>query len=209
MQRHIKVVFLSRMNFLAHAYLSGDEPKILVGNFIADFVKGKLALQKFEPAIARGIELHRIIDAFTDNHEIVNESKNKLRPKYRHYAAVIVDVFYDHFLAKNWSNYHSTPLPVFAEHVYDTVKQFQAILPEGVKYMLPYMIDGNWLWNYSKIEGIERALSGMAKRTPYPSRMEEAIHELRLYYEQLKKEFEMFLPSLKHKTDQFLENEKQ
>src|SRR6188768_77560 len=102
------------MNFLAHLYLSGNDNKIMVGNFIADFVKGRVALNQFEPAIIRGIELHRAIDEYTDNHPVVTISKNRLRPTYRHYSGVIVDVFYDHFLARNWNTYHSDLLPDFA-----------------------------------------------------------------------------------------------
>src|SRR5215216_5596818 len=162
------------MNFLAHVYLSGENTKLMVGNFIADFVKGRNALEKFSPEIAKGIDLHRAIDEFTDTHPVVAQSKNRLRPKYRHYSGVIVDVFYDHFLARNWNTYHTEPLSDFAARTYRTIESFGPILPAGVKYMLPYMIKGNWLVNYGQTEGIHRALSGMARRTPYHSKMEEA-----------------------------------
>src|SRR5690349_12341831 len=98
------------MNFLAHIFLSGDDPEIMVGNFIGDFVKGRNLDDRFSSGIVKGIELHRAIDEYTDSHPVVAQSKNRLRPKYRHYAPVIVDVFYDHFLAKNWKNYHPTSL---------------------------------------------------------------------------------------------------
>jgi acyl carrier protein phosphodiesterase len=192
------------MNFLAHAYLSGDDPKIMTGNFIADFVKGRQALKSFSPEITRGIELHRLIDEFTDTHEVVSQSKNRLRPKYRHYSAVIVDVFYDHFLAKNWKQYHAQPLADFAAHVYKTIDEHHAILPEGVTYMLPYMKRGNWLVNYSRLEGIERALTGMAGRTPYLSKMEEAVDDLKKDYSDFEREFETFFPSLKAVCATFL-----
>jgi acyl carrier protein phosphodiesterase len=184
------------MNFLAHAYLSGDKPEIMVGNFIADFVKGKQALEAFETSIRQGIELHRFIDHFTDTHDIVQRSKERLRPKYRHYSAVIVDVFYDHFLAINWNQYHQLPLKKFSQHVYNTVQSFDNILPEGVHHMLPYMANGDWLFNYSKIEGIHGALSGMSRRTPYPSKMEEASVDLREHYDAFRNEFEEFFPLL-------------
>jgi acyl carrier protein phosphodiesterase len=192
------------MNFLAHAYLSGDDNKILTGNFIADFVKGRQALNAFDDDIKLGIELHRLIDDFTDNHAVVSQSKDRLRPKYRHYAAVIVDVFYDHFLAKNWQQYHSVPLNEFASKVYQTIESYDAILPEGVKYMLPYMKRGNWLVNYSKLEGIERALTGMAGRTPYVSKMEQAVNDLRSDYRAYQHEFEIFFPELKKIASDFL-----
>jgi acyl carrier protein phosphodiesterase len=194
------------MNFLAHAYLSGKSEKILIGNLIADFVKGKQALSAFEPEIAKGIELHRLIDEFTDAHPVVTLSKNRLRPKYRHYAAVIVDMFYDHFLATLWSDYHSEPLETFAGNTYKTAMAFHDTLPEGFKYMLPYMIRGNWLVNYAKFEGIERALTGMAHRTPYKSKMDEAVHDLREHEDHFKNEFQQFFPLLKNKANDFLMN---
>jgi acyl carrier protein phosphodiesterase len=192
------------MNFLAHAYLSGPDEKLLTGNFIGDFVKGRQALSAFDPDIARGVELHRLIDDFTDNHPLVMESKKRLRPKYRHYSAVIVDVYYDHFLAKNWAAFHPLPLEKFAQHVYTTITKFSDILPAGVRYMLPYMMRGNWLVNYSRLEGIGRALTGMAQRTPYLSKMEQAVSDLELNYELFYTEFRQFFPLLRARADAFI-----
>ncbi len=185
------------MNFLAHLYLSGNEAKIMVGNFIGDFVKGKNLLARYEPEIAKGIELHRAIDYFTDLHPTVRQSKNRLRPKYRHYSGIIVDIFYDHFLARNWDQYSDVLLPDYAEQVYKVIHQHEAILPEEVKYMLPYMTRGNWLVNYAKLEGIEKALSGMTRRTTYESRMNESIEDLKSSYEEFGNEFELFFPELR------------
>jgi acyl carrier protein phosphodiesterase len=184
------------MNFLAHLYLSGDNAKVKTGNFIGDFVKGKNLRERYEEDIAKGIALHREIDWFTDRHSLVKESKERLREKYRHYSGVIVDIFYDHFLAKNWENYSNQSLVDFAEECYSTIQLHQSILPDNVNLMLPYMIKGNWLVNYSKIEGIHKALSGMAKRTRFESRMEEATADLENHYSSFKKEFEQFFPVL-------------
>jgi acyl carrier protein phosphodiesterase len=184
------------MNFLAHLYLSGSDAKLMVGNFIGDFVKGKAALENFEAGIVEGIQLHRAIDAFTDTHSVVNQSKSRLRLKYRHYAGVIVDVFYDHFLAKNWNHYHAELLPDFAHNVYKVLESYKPILPEKVNYMLPFMIRHNWLVNYAKPEGIHRALSGMAQRTTFDSKMDEAITDLQENYGLFAREFESFFPVL-------------
>lgn len=192
------------VNFLAHIYLSGENEKIMVGNFIGDFVKGKAALHAFEADIVLGIELHRSIDLFTDRHPVVAESKNRLRPKYRHYSGVIVDVFYDHFLARNWSNFHSQVLPDFAEKTYRTIDRYNAILPQDVKNMMPYMTKGNWLVNYARVEGIHRALSGMARRTSYDSKMDEAMPDLVKDYDQYHGEFNTFFPALKFHCEQWL-----
>jgi len=193
------------MNFLAHAFLSGSNEKILIGNFIGDFVKGRQAVQSYEHDIARGIELHRAIDDFTDNHPVVKDSKNRLRPKYRHYSAVIVDVYYDHFLAKNWRTFHPVPLDQFAQHVYATISKFSDVVPTGVRYMLPYMVRGNWLLNYAKIDGIGRALSGMAQRTAYHSKMEQAVIDLREHYDLFFQEFMQFFPLLKSHAEDFID----
>jgi acyl carrier protein phosphodiesterase len=192
------------MNFLAHAYLSGEDEKILLGNFIGDFIKGRQALSRFEADVVKGVELHRAIDEFTDNHPVVHESKHRLRPKYRHYAGVIVDVFYDHFLATHWEALHHRSLRDFALETYKTIGRFSDILPPAFKQMLPHMIRGNWLAGYAEVRGVHVALSGMAARTPYDSKMEEASEDLQLHYDQFQDEFQRFFPQLKKFTWQWL-----
>jgi len=192
------------MNFLAHLYLSGDDSEIMVGNFIGDFVRGRNVHEQFKHNIALGIELHRQIDEFTDRHDIVLESKKKLRGKYRHYAPVIVDVFYDHFLAIHWPTLHSQSLPDYASYAYAQLEKHHHLLPARVIQMMPYMIRGNWLVNYGTTEGIHRTLSGMSRRTPYDSKMDEAIHDLEKYYEEFDKEFSQFFPELKQMSESFI-----
>lgn len=184
------------MNFLAHAFLSGNDEHLLIGNFIADFVKGKAALARFDERIQRGIALHRAIDAFTDLHPIVSKSKNRLRPKYRHYSGVIIDVFYDHFLAKNWADYHPKLLSDFAFETYAVIMNHTNVLPENVKYFFPYMVRENWFMRYTTPEGINLSLTGMSRRTPYESKMDEATVELVRYYGEFEEEFRGFFPLL-------------
>jgi len=193
------------MNFLAHLQLSGPNADVMIGNFIGDFVKGRNLVEQFGAAMARGVELHREIDFFTDRHPVVAQSKNRLRPKYRHYAAVIVDVFYDHFLARDWSKYHHEALPDFANRVYELMTARQATLPERVNYMMPYMIKGNWLVNYAHMEGIHRALSGMARRTTFNSKMDESVTDLENNYEAFGHEFKTFYPQLQTFCKEWLE----
>lgn len=192
------------MNFLAHLHLSGNNPKIMAGNFMGDFVKGRASLGKLDPELVRGVELHRAIDHFTDHHPVVSQSKNRLRPGYRHYAGVIVDIFYDHYLARHWHQYHDTSLEDFATHVYGTMQDLQHLLPEKLQQMLPYMIRGNWLVGYFHIEGIQRSLTGMARRTSHDSRMDEAVNDLRKYYGEFEQEFGEFFPDLQHHAQAFL-----
>jgi acyl carrier protein phosphodiesterase len=194
------------MNFLAHLYLSGNNDKVKVGNFIGDFVKGKNLAERFDADLAKGIALHREIDWFTDTHATVKQSKNRLRPKYRHYSGVIVDIFYDHFLAKGWDRFSDRRLPDFADDCYAVIQKHNSILPEEVKYMMPYMISGNWLLNYSQLQGIQRALSGMARRTRFESKMEEAVVDLEKNYSDFKNEFEAFFPELIANCRTWMEN---
>lgn len=173
---------------------------------MGDFVKGKSYLQLYDAEIIKGIELHRSIDEFTDSHPVVTESKNRLRPTYRHYSGVLVDVFYDHFLACNWSEFHSESLETFSQKSYHTILSFDSILPEELKRMMPYMIKGNWLLSYRETEGIHQALSGMARRTPYDSKMDKAVSDLREHYEAFNKEFMEFFPQLDLFCKEFLAN---
>lgn len=191
------------MNFLAHLYLSGDDPEVMVGNFIGDFVKGRNVRERFRPGIAAGIELHRAIDEFTDAHPVVERSKQRLRPDLRHYSPVVADMFYDHFLAANWSSYHEQHLSVYAANVYRLLESYNEVLPDAVKGMLPHMVGGNWLVSYARIEGIQRALSGMAARTPYESGMETAAELLRTYYDSFQVDFTEFFPELRHFADRY------
>lgn len=183
------------MNFLAHIFLSGDNEERMVGNFIADFVKGNKLLD-YPDEIRKGIELHRKIDFFTDHHAITSRSKDPLRTKYRHYSGVIVDLYYDHFLAKNFGDYSSSDLKSYSERTYEIIKAYDSFLPPGVRYFLPFMIERNWLLNYASIEGLNRALTGLSKRVSFENRMNEAIHDLEAAYPALEADFREFFPDL-------------
>ena len=192
------------MNFLAHLYLSDNHPDVMVGNFIGDFVKGRDLKTKFRTGIALGVEMHRGIDEFTDHHPVMKQSKNRLRPKYGHYSGVITDIFYDHFLAANWNGWSEEPLAQYAARAYQLILDQESIMPERVKQILPYMMRGNWLVNYGNVEGIQRALNGMARRASFESKMEESVVDLRNSYDEFKIEFDLFFPELKSWADDWL-----
>ncbi|MTI20203.1 DUF479 domain-containing protein, partial [Fulvivirga sp. RKSG066] len=190
---------------LAHMHLSGESEELLVGNFIGDFVKGK-EFKNYTRKITEGILLHRAIDEYTDNHEVVSESKDKLRKKYRHYAGVIVDMFYDHFLALNWTKFHHLPLQDFSQHCYTIIEKYLKKLPRGVQYMFPYMQANDWLYNYSKVEGLQRALNGMSRRTTFDSKMESATVELKKHYDEFNSQFLSFYPDLISFSNDWIES---
>lgn len=183
------------MNFLAHIYLSGNEEDTLLGNFIADMVKGR-QIDNFHQGIVDGIMLHRKIDTFTDTHPIVDQSKNRLRNKYRLYAGVVVDMFYDHYLARYWTDYSRYSLTRFVKEAYHVLLKNYFLLPVRAKNMLPYMVSSNWLLNYASLESMEQIFEGMAMRTPFKSGMENAVDDLRLYYGDFENEFRTFFPEL-------------
>lgn len=184
------------MNYLAHAFLSGDNPELLLGNFIADSVKGKQAAL-YAPQVAKGIQLHRLIDIYTDNHAIVEETKARLRPKYKKYAPVIADMYYDHFLASRFEVYSpEEPLAKYTRRVYNIVDAAYNSLPERMQYIFRHMKAHNWLMSYAQLEGIGKALTGLSQRAAFNSGMETAVLELQANYTLYAAEFEAFFPEL-------------
>ena len=167
----------------------------MIGNFIADHVKGKEILN-FSNEVQRGIKMHREIDHFTDHHKLVMKSKERLYPKYHKYASVIVDMFYDHILAKNWSSYSPISLESFARSVYQVLKLNYNTLPERSRLTLDYMSKQDWLSNYAKLSGMEKALRGLSSRAKFNSRMEESVNDLASDYSLYEAEFTPFFEEL-------------
>jgi len=156
--------------------------------------------------IGKGVLLHREIDSYTDNHPTVGLSKDKLREKYRHYSGVIVDMFYDYFLAKNFQHHSGIPLTDFAKSSYDLMESYWDVIPLRGQQMLPYMIRGNWLVNYGKPEGIHRALQGLSRRTKFDSKLEFAIQDLKQYSDEFEEEFSSFFKEIQAHISQFRED---
>ena len=184
------------MNYLAHLYLSDNDKNIQLGNFMADAVKGKM-YKNYSKGIQTGIILHRNIDSFTDNDIIVKQSKRRLHSRYRHYKGVIIDIFYDHFLAKNWTNYSSILLYDFSHSFYKTLEANIEILPEKIQYITPFIIKNDWLTNYATIEGIEKVLIGMNRRTSEVSQMHLSINDLKENYNDFENDFKLFFEKLR------------
>lgn len=183
------------MNYLAHFYLANGNKGLMVGNFIADHIVGKQYLDFPEP-IQQGVLQHRAIDTFTDEHPVVLESKKRLRPVFHKFSPVIADVFYDYLLAKRWSDYSKQNLEDFTLNAYDVINEFHHLLPKKALHMFSYMQRDNWLYNYRKIEGIDRALTGMSQRTLSGSKMELAAEYLRKDEALYLAEFDAFFPEL-------------
>ena len=183
------------MNFLAHIYLSGDNDLIKIGNFMADGIRGR-QYEKYPLEIQKGIILHRAIDTFTDAHPIFRQSTKRLHQNYHHYAGVIVDVFYDHFLAKNWNTYSDERLEDFVARFYQSLSDNKSVLSVRTLMVMPYMFEQNWLVSYQTVEGINRILTQMDHRTKNLSKMRFATNELSEFYSEFENEFTKFFEEL-------------
>lgn len=183
------------MNYLAHIYLSGTNDLLKIGNFMADSIKGN-DYEKFDSEIKKGILLHRHIDSFTDMHPIYRQSKHRLHQKYGHYSGVIMDILYDHFLAKNWSKFSDEKLENYANNFYQLLQDNYDILTERIKGMMPYMIARNWFVSYATIAGLEMILFQMDYKTKHRANMQEAIVELQEFYAEFESEFFLFFQEL-------------
>ncbi|WP_144895117.1 ACP phosphodiesterase [Lutibacter sp. Hel_I_33_5] len=168
----------------------------MIGNFIADHIRGN-KFEHFDPEIQQGILLHREIDTFTDAHKIVRKSKRRLHERYGHYDGVIIDIFFDHFLAKNWSQYSAIPLDVYTNSVYQLFQEKQEDLPEKSQQFIKYMVEYDILYNYQFLDPIDRVLNGMNRRTKGKSQMNLAIEDLKEQYQNFEDDFSAFFEDLR------------
>lgn len=189
------------MNFLAHIYLSQNIDKVKIGNFIADSVRGN-NYTDFDSEVQKGILLHRNIDTFTDAHPIFRIGTKRLHSRYHHYAGVILDVFYDHFLARNWSKYSSVPLQEHNHQFYDLLEKNLDWMPEHIEKILPIMRRQDWLTTYATIGGLSEILFQMDRRTKLVSKMQFAPEELEEFYDEYEAEFFEFFEELRKFVDQ-------
>lgn len=183
------------MNYLAHLYLSGEDNDIKIGNFIADHVKGK-SVYSYGEGIQSGIRLHRFIDESTDKHRLVREGIERIKPHQGKYSGVVVDMYYDHFLASNWERYSSVPLTEFTTESYLLLLRNFFKLPGRTRLMLPFIMKKDWLAAYGDLNFLDRAFHGLSRRTPYNSQLRMAVDDLTRNYYDFKSEFEKFFPEI-------------
>ncbi|MBK8953692.1 MAG: DUF479 domain-containing protein [Chitinophagaceae bacterium] len=184
------------MNYLAHAYLSFDQPEILVGNMISDFVKGKTKFD-YPAGIQTGITLHRLIDMFTDGHDATKEAKEVFRPAYRLYSGAFVDVVYDHFLATDENEFTESSLFHFTQSAYQVLEVYHHRLPERFGRMLPYMKEQNWLFHYRTRWGTEKSLGGVVRRAVYLTESDTAYQLFEHHYQLLQDCYRHFWAAVK------------
>jgi acyl carrier protein phosphodiesterase len=193
------------MNYLAHIYLSGDNKELLLGNFMADAIKGN-RFRYYAPEIQKGIMLHRFIDSFTDSHPVTAKSRSRLRDKHGKFSGIITDMFYDHFLAVKWKDYSDTDLDVYVSELYQLLNENQSVFPQKVNHMLSHMCRNNWLCSYRDISGIDRALKGISGRISFPCSIDSASEDLAEHYLEFCEDFSSFFPQLVFQVNNFLKN---
>jgi acyl carrier protein phosphodiesterase len=183
------------VNYLAHIYLSGDDEDVMLGNFMADSVKGK-SYNNYPNGIKNGILLHRFIDDFTDSHPICLETKLLLRPRYHKLSPILSDMIYDHLLAVHWAEYSQEPLRSFVNRAYTLLQARSAELTPRAQMMLPYMVKYDWLYNYQFEEGMKSVLHGMSRRVKEGAILLYGWDEIEEHRAVFENQFERFFSEL-------------
>lgn len=182
------------MNYLAHLHLGGQRPEELLGSLYGDFVKGRMQGQ-YTPAIEAGIQLHRSIDVFTDNHAVVDQALSRFRQTRRRYAGIVLDVFFDHCLARDWSQYADGSLEGFTSSFYRVLVS-EPRLPGRLAAIAPHMAAHDWLGSYRDFEVLEQVFNGISRRLSQPQELAGAMQDLKRLYEPLSEDFRVFYPQL-------------
>jgi acyl carrier protein phosphodiesterase len=184
---------------LAHAFLAGDDPGMVLGGLLGDYVKGRLTRQ-FEPEIMHGIRLHRWVDAYTDAHPVTRVSRNRFAPPWRRFAGIIVDVCYDHFLARHWPRFADTPLDEFCERVYRILLDNHHRLPPRLQAFAPHMVGEHLLGAYRRLDAVERTLQRLSRRFKRPTDLSLAMAQVRCHYPRLEDDFLAFFPDVSRRS---------
>ena len=195
------------MNFLAHLYLTRDlSEETIIGNFIADAIKGKRNYALYSLDIQRGMDIHREIDHFADLHPEFKKGTSRLNLNHGKYSGIVLDILYDHILAQNWVKYHQIELSEFAQSQYLLINKHEHLLPEFTKYWFQVMRNDNLLTAYADESGIEDVLDRMDQRIGKGTAMRGAIKELQQHKSVFTEEFSlMFHDMQNHLAEKFPE----
>lgn len=189
---------MANMNYLAHLFLAEDSPESRIGNLLGDFLKGSLESYKtiYSEEIIQGVKTHRLVDVFTDTHPIFIKSKRRIAQKNRRFAGIIIDVFYDYFLANNWAKFSQENLDIFIKNIYITLEENQDILPAKLQKILPKILAENWLASYQSVSGVSLTLARIGRRLKRDNNLATAGDELINNYSEIESDFFNFFPEL-------------
>lgn len=183
------------MNYLAHLYLSQDNGLSMAGNLMADFLK-YVELSALPPAVLNGIENHRATDKFTDHHPVVLGLKEDFHPDFRRFVPIMLDVTFDHMLAKSWNDYHDLELTEFTRHAYAQLAEAEAHMPEVMRKRLQGMAKRDWLARYIETDTVEKTLQAISDRIRFENTLDQSFSEVMRQYELIERSFKVFFPEL-------------
>jgi acyl carrier protein phosphodiesterase len=181
------------MNYLFHLFLSDPDPEVMLGNLMGDFVKGRLELADYPESILFGLKQHRQVDSFANRSSAFQASRQRIDPKFGYFRSIMIDVFYDHLLARAWERHHPIPLEQFAQQVYRTLEMKFDSLPAKLQKIVPRMIKHNWFVSYQNIEIIETVLIRLDQRIKRPTPLAAGLSQLKLHYSKLEDDCDLFL----------------
>ncbi|WP_025761593.1 acyl carrier protein phosphodiesterase [Dyadobacter tibetensis] len=197
------------MNYLAHILLSGNSENVIMGNFVGDFVKGRLLHEKYpdwSKEYLLGLRLHRFIDYYTDTHAVVREAKKRIALRYGRISGIIVDIYFDYFLASDFLNFCPIPLTEYSQNMYALFERRKEMVPNSMQGMVSHMVRQNWLLSYATLEGIDLTFSRMSRRAEFLLPIQNAGMELRNNEDIYRRYFKEFYPELTLASNIFLQN---
>jgi acyl carrier protein phosphodiesterase len=190
------------VNFLGHIFLSPSDDQILLGNFIADSVKGD-PNKHYAGRVLEGVKFHRAIDYFTDHHEVVRQGVARFRESQGRWAPVVIDVIYDHILASDWNLHHHQELYPFVQNVYGKLEAQKHHFPTAVERYFMYMKTQNWLFNYQYEWGLLKSLRGLDRRTSIETKMYRAIEVFKKDEQAFRTEFKSFIADAQKMSEDY------
>lgn len=184
------------MNFLAHLFLGPKEPEQALGSLLGDFVRGPVDSLDLPQGVRDGIWLHRRIDSFTDAHPLVRRSRERVSPERRRYAGIMIDMFYDHLLARHWLAFSDQPLEQFTREIYALLLKQEAIIPETAWPTIKHMAVNDWLSSYARIASLHRALDNISLRFKRANPLPGSARELEQDYPGFEADFMAYMPQV-------------
>jgi acyl carrier protein phosphodiesterase len=195
------------MNFLAHILLSGSKEGVVMGNYVGDFIKGRLTDERtanWNPDYVTGLKLHRFIDFFTDHHEVVREATHRVALSQGKLAGIVMDIYFDYFLAKHFDRFSTEPLPVYTRNAYALIDRNKSLIPEHMVQMVAAMIRQDWLMSYATLDGVDLTFSRLSRRATYLLPLRNAMLELKENEDFYSDKFFTFFPELQRESAQFI-----
>jgi len=194
------------MNYVAHQFLSFQNPKIQLGNLYGDIVRGN-HYENYQGFIKTGILLHREIDSFTDNHPATKRSTQIFHKRFSKFSPVIVDVVYDYILIKNWNKFSDLDFDTFTNDCYDLFQNHLAEFPEKLHFIIQHLLKHDWFRNYQSLEGIQQTLKGISQRSKFPNEIYLATEEIEEHYTKLENDFLEFFPEIIQHCQNFIQEQ--